>query len=1040
MNRRRFPSLFCHAVALALIAVFGCWRTSAHAQGVSGELPEKARIEIEYIKELQELGLPDYADIVIAKVEAEFGKEVKYAIEVLKMSGLLQLGKFEEVKKVIASKPDQNGELVWALKLALADGHYAWGQYKEAQELYNAFFAAFPNGPPAALKRFYIDAAFKYAQMLLLMGNPAGALTAFDNVLKAKPAKNVARQIQGETAELLVKLAEDSQGAERKQYMERAEKLCTEILWVQDLWFGKAIVYLAHIKQLRGDIKGAKALIDEYTPQLRQIDESLKQQSEETGDDLTRLNPMAECRYLIAVMMDEEAVRLLKEGKKQEALDLWIGEKLASGERATGAYQHFINVFIRYPATKWAPDAGVRGSRIEESLAKDFGVKIEKKVTPKMMADVERYQFQSARVLYNQKNWQEAADSYVTVLNLFGQSTAAISALGDLAHCYLELKEELYAEMVVRFIGERFGRRRELMGDAGNQMLRLADEAADDFNLPLLRDRIHNAYFDLVKGHSRAPDLLYRFGEKKVEAGDLPAARSYFDRIIKNYTNALVYLPAHSMLAATWEKANDQTNALAVLEQYLQKLEKTTNPGAPGILTRLRIAGTHKAFGGNDMLQNAIKVYSEVVQLVKSDDKRYFKNQEERAHNRVNMEAAIFFKALCLTMLTEPADQANAFKEKAIGDYRMLLQEFPKSQYAAAALSRVGVLWTLLGNAQEAEKALRELEEKYPDTEEAKNSKFMLAKSLLELKKRDQAIAVFKEMFGAGSGKFSGSQMLTAGRELLIANEYEIAMQAFDQALVKANGVRNVEEPALLGKGKCLTELKRYAEGGKILTQMLAKFEKSGYTVEACLNLSRCTAELASEEKDAAKRRAMFDDSVKAMQRVLKYDSTPARRTEVAVAVGKINERKAKAEAANNQTDAGKAKAREYLNDAIASYLTMLQMTDANAPGVTPHLQDAYAACVPLLLETVDQGKERVEMAIEECDAYIQRYPEGKYITEIRRWRSQAMIKATQLGIVGAGQVKEKEAAPAAGTAPVATPAPAVAPAAAGTNPPAAKP
>ena len=362
-----------------------------------------------------------------------------------------------------------------------------------------------------------------------------------------------------------------------------------------------------------------------------------------------------------------------------------------------------------------------------------------------------------------------------------------------------------------------------------------------------------------------------------------------------------------------------------------------------------------------------------------------------------------------MRLVRDPEDQVQAFRQQAVKDFEDLVKEFPKSKFAPTAMSRIGVLWTLLENPEETEKALRRLEEEYPDTEEAKNAKFMLARSLLEIGKRKEAIKVFKEMF-SGSGKYSAAQILTAGRELLAVEDYEIALQAFDRALSMGGKERAIEEPALLGKGKALAALKKYESAGKVMTELLTKYPQSGYTVEACTTLSHCNSELARKESDEVKRFDLFNEAVKAMQRILKLDKAPARRVQVSVAVGRVLELKAEAEKEFSTDAQAEERVLKYKNEAIAAYQTVIMLVDPNEEGVGPHLEDAYSQCVPLMLETAKDA-ERAKQVVEDCDAYISQYPDGKYILEIQRLKSQAKIKQTQLA-----------------TAPVTQPAPAPAP------------
>lgn len=966
-----------------------------------GELPPEAKQEIAYAEGLQDLGFPDFADIIIARAEAKYGAkypDFRLQVEVMKVRGLLQLGKFDAVKALIAKKPDQKGEVVWALKLALADGYYAWGKYPDAQGIYNSFFGIYPKGPPAKLKPFYIGASYKYAQMLILMGENKAAVKAYENVINAKPAKHVRRQAQGEMTELLVKMCEDDPKI-RQAYLPKVEKLCNEILWIQDVWFGKAIVYLAHVKKMKGDIKGAKGLIDDYRMQLKDIDKALQVEAEKSGEDLTRLSPMAECRYLVAVMMHEESDRLFKAGKKSLAADLLVGEKDSkTGKRGSGAYHHFLNVFIRYPTTKWAGDAGRRAREIEEFLGDEFGAIVESKVTRAQWEKVEKYQFQEARSLYNQNRFKDAIVAYVTVLNLFPERPTSVLALGELARCYVETKEILHSEMVVRHIAERFKANQSLMQNAGDVLLRLAIACGEEYKLPALRNDIHKLFFTHLTEHPRAANLLYDFGNEQFDAENFPKARGYYKKVIAEFPKSLVYFPSYTKLAQCYSKEGNYTNEIAALDGYVAALVKEPVPGHAFVNAKYRRALALRELGGNDHLIQSATACAELIALVQKGDQKFSRNEEERKNNRKVLEGCFFFKALSQSMLTEPADKVGAFRQQAINDFEALVKEFPDSQFAPVALSRVGVLWTLLDNPEESEKALRRLQDKYPDSEEAKNALFVLGRSLLELGKRKEAVKVFKEMF-SGAGTYSAGQILTAGKELMKAEEYTIALDAFDRVLAMIQtDDRAKREPALLGRGEALVELKKFEEGAKALDTLLNDYPKSGLTVEASLHLSRAYSEMAVKEPNEVARFDLFNLAVKAMQKVWKHDRTQARRVESAVGVGRIIVLKSVAESEFNKTPDGKDLAAKYKNDAIASYQTVIMLVDPSEEGVGRHMQEAYADCIPLMLETATGENKRFANVIEDCENYLKLYPEGKHVIDIQRWKTRASTKLAQLG------------------------------------------
>ncbi len=983
----------CGAVLLCIAVPVG----AARAQDLAGGPSEAVQLEIRYAEALQKMGLPDYAEFVVNRLAAEH-PEAKPYVKVLKLQSLVSVGRFDEVRELIGREPDPESQETWAMKLALADGYYAWGRYPEAQGIYESLFKKYPNGPPESLNQFYVNSAYKYAQMLILMGNREAAISAYEHLRKARMEQHIERQVAGEMAEQLLKVAEDKAPRERGPLLEKARKLAEELLWVQDLWFGKAIVILAHLKVLEGDVPGAMELVEDYKDQLKQIDDILREQAGESGEELTKLSPMAECRYLLGVMLQEQAEKLIKNGGgRDEIISLLAGQVTASGKRRPGALQHLLTVFIGYPGTSWAPDAGARATQVENLLVERYGAQITKKVTPEQMEKVRRYQFQNARSLLNQQQFANAADAYVKVLNLFPEGETSVAALGELARCYVEVNEDLYADATLHYLAERFGADPELSNKAGDQLLRIA-ELYGERNQAARREDVYRVFFDRLPRHPLAAALLLQFAERRFSEEDWDGAVGYYQRIVDAYTNAPAYLPSLNRLSVCYFKKGDREAEIRALDAYLGALEGRDKPGQEYIGAKLRLASAYQQLG-DKYIPSAFNRYNEIIKLLTENPGAYQADAEEAARNREALQAALFYKAVCFMQLTQPPERVKVYKLAAIKTFEQLVEQFPDSRFGPSALSQIGTLHTVLEDPEAAQKALRRLQEAYPDSMEARNALFMLGSSLLKIGMRKRAVEVFKDMFGGG-GSYSDTQVLTAGQELVKAGEYDIALQAFDRILA-GTPERPYKEPALLGRGQCLVAQGRMDEGLAALEGLLQEYPGSGYTVEASLLLSRAYADAARREPDGNRRVELFNKAVTAMQTVRKYEKTPGGQARSDVEVARILMAKSAAE--REFGTAGQADA--YRNDAIAAFQAVMMLADGTDPQVRPHMEAAYAACIPLLLEI-----ERWQDAVDDCDGYLETFPSGAHVNEVRSWRSKARAQLALAGSsAGAGAAEDAQ-------------------------------
>lgn len=946
---------------------------------------EELATELRYVDGLNGLGLYDYAAIVLDGIPP--GPRVK----VYRLQSYIIKGDFDQVKAIIAKEPNPDSQETWAMKLTLGDGYYAWGMYPEAKAVYGSFFKRFEGGPPQSLQSFYLDSAYKYAQMLRLTGDDKGAAQAYRLGLKGNPPRHIKRQMQSELAELLVKLGiETDKPDQRASNFAEARKTCEEILWQQDLWFGKAIVMLAHMLMTEGKIDEAMELIEDYMEQLKTIDEALKEESEATKEDLTKYSPMAECRYLMGVKLQEEAEKILDtSGDVKKATDRLGGETDSKGRQLPGAMQHFVNVFIRYPTTPWAPDAGRRARQVESLLRDRCGRHPKWRATPEQWDKVEKAQFMEARALFSQNQFEPAAEAYVNVLNLFPESANALSGLANLANCYIELDEPLYANMVIGHIAERFNKKKEgdLATRAGDQVLRIA-ATYEERGKKDSQEETYQIFFDSFRKHPRTAALLYKSGVDRFDAEDIEGALVYFKRVVEEHASSPVSLSAMSKIAACHEARGEKLEYVKALQTYIKALESRDRPGHALIIALYRQARALRELEAKH-LPMALKRFIGVITLLKEKPDQYFDNADEAKTNQQILEGSMFYRAGIYTKLPAPKDKPEIYyKVQAIKAYRQIVNTFPDSGFAPAALSQEGVLWTILNKPDKAEETLRKLQQAYPESKEARNALFLLGMSLLEIGERERAVKVFTKMFGDEAGTYNAYELLTAGTELLKAKEYEIAVTAFEKVLAIAEEPARIQ-PALLGKGMALVELEKYAEGAEVLEELFERFPKTSLTIEASYSLSKAYSELGLREKDEDKRFDLFNLAINAVRRVRKFDTTPKGRIKTNLRVGEILELKMKAE----EEMGDKEKAVEYRQEAIAAYQTILLFENPDVAELRPYIEDAYHKCMPLLLDAEKWGD-----VIEDGERYFEVFPRGRYLLDIRKWYNKARAKQATTG------------------------------------------
>ncbi len=983
----RFPCCWrCFVAVVCTVcvqfALAGVLRAELEGTGLTLEQEQ----ELEFADQLLEAGLADYASMVLEQLDLP-----SQIMAIREIRSLTARGEFEDARAIVADHPGDTQEEL-SLRLALADGFYAWGRYDEAQELYEAFFDAFPDAPDENLMPFFMSSAYRYAQMMIHTGNRAAAADAYRMALQAGPDRHIERQLQSELAELLMLRARDAEpGSERDAFLAEVQELANNILWVQDLWFGRAIVLLAHMRVLDEDIDGAMQLVDDYTTQLRAIDQALREQSEQTGEDLTRLSPMAQCRYLIGEILHDRALKIIEEGgDRDEALQLLIGRRTSRGQ-ISGAVHHFLNVFIRYPNTSWAPDAGNRFQQVEELLDTEFGRQVQARVTREQWEEVERAQFRQARLLFNQSRFEDAVDSYIHVLNLFPEVSSSIAALGELAACLIEIESYTMADAVAAHLAERFSEHEEHSTEAGNQVTRIATKYLN-MNEHARHRALYDVFFEYFPRHPRAILDLQRFAREARDTENYEEALRLYGKIVDNFEGRSAYFRALSDMARIYRAQEDHDRKARILLRTMREMAAADERNHLRVNVIYRLANVLRDMG-DAQADRAQQLFTQVRQILTGDNAEDFASSEsEQAANAHHLQGALFYNALIDARRSAVQDGVrdrlqqraqrelsdeeilnNFYRARAIRQFSQLVEQFPESDFAPAALSQVGTLNTFLGRSDEAAEALRRLERDYPDSREAANAVFMIGQNLLEMGVRDDAVDYFARMFD-GDTDYPVAQILRAGENLLEAEEYRIALTAFERVIAQSDDRRYVE-PARIGKGQALHGLSRYEEAVAWFDQVIEDFPRSGRTITISRTASEANAALALQQEDGDQRRDLFNKAVELMRRAAQFAQDSGVQTQLEVAVARVLERRAEAEARFGSS----TRAREFKNEALAAYQTIMMFRDPSDVDVAPHMQEAFSRALPMMIEL-----ERWQDVFDDAQAYLEHFPNGRYASDMR--------------------------------------------------------
>ena len=1025
----------CHTYVLTLASVafaaFAPVASRAADESAAPAADEAMKEELRYITALVEAGLPDFAEPVIAaakKTWPQLGPKLK----VLELQGDLRLGKFDAVQKVIDGIKDKKSSEYWALRLSMADAYYARGMLPECRKIYQEFFAAVPK-PGADLIDFYVESGFKWAQICVNERNYEEAAKMYDGLLARPLDENVWCVLASEQVELLLRLATEAAdpklAKKREDYLKRAEKYVDSMLWkseTQPLFFGKAIAFKAHITMLRGKLEEAQGLVNDYMPQLAEIHKAIVEQDPDGRQGFIRVSPMPECRYLLASVQWKAVQEEAKKPKADEDMikDSLFGARKGGKRNGAGAYNHAINVFVKYPESKWAANAG----ELAESIAKFVKARYKKDIKTNISADqmkkVRRLQFENADEAFRGNDFASAVKAYGDILAQFPEAEESVGAVANLAESWLnlwqnerdakkKLEPRLAADAVEGYLAERFsGIKPDFIRPAGDAVLRLAAKERDMGALARSQ-QLYDAYFDNYPTHYNAAQMAQTLGVRAYKAEDWETAIRYYGRIATQYTNSTAYAAALSSLAICSGKIGDN----AAQEDWLRKFVAVAKKPLDRTSAQLRLALMQQKRGFAAFMDAAETNEAERVTIQRSATVAVIKaikdfkavaasvtklledkslDKETREKFLVQREQALFLEGESWQRLQMPVGKMTlqSFRNLAVKAYEEYLKYYPKGQYAPVALVKIGTIWTAEQNMEKSQEAFARLQRDFPDSDEAKNSVPRLAKTLIEMGLRAEGVKQYKQMLETTGGKYTAGQFLAAGNALLEAKEWDVAQEAYAKSIELTKGQTNatsVVTLAQLGQAKAYVGSQSYAQAHEVLDRFIEKNGKSKLVIDAYEMMVDVASEEGRKEKNDDLRRKFFNQAVSSIKKLRGYKKTTAETDLLDLDSGDVLVRKMEAEEAMNLRD----QAKETCGLAAAAFQAFLmahEPTDEHpAKDMTPaqlaNLERCYSTVLPLMAKL---GKEQSEDILRYGETYLQLFPEGKHKTAVQNAMNQA--------------------------------------------------
>lgn len=834
--------------------------------------PGSLEAEIEYIDALSNNGYPDFTEAVIEAAQKKW-PDAGGVLKAAQIRAQLSGGKQDEVAKEIAKRPDQNSLETGLLKLELARSYYAYSKFAEADKIYADFFKRFTKVPDSA-KRSYVNAALTYVQMLNKLDRAKDCLPYYKLAMEQAPDEEIQLFVRADYLKALLAQAELLQGGEREKLLKDADAIANQMVWRQDPYFGDAINGLAHVKMLRGDVKGAQEMIKNYLKTLMDIHEEYKKNDPDGSKGILRMSPLPQCRYLIGSMLYKEAqAEIAKDKPDEERIkNLLLGERDPKTRKRNGqgALNHLVNVYTNYPESQSAAAAGEAMNAIVKIIKDRYDTVVKFSTTPEQDAKVRQAQYVEADVKFDSGDWKGAAEAYSRVISRYGLNAEALPRLGKMIQCYvrggtqgstLSPDAEMNARTVALAVAEGFSGvpDRRLRDAAGSEVGRIADFFGE-VGLKQLQREVNGAFFRYYPSH---PDAARRQLDnaqvlaKSETAGDVDQAIRILTEIKDKATEPSQFDVRRSALAqliAIHSPSGARPDVVAELKcatELVTHFKQAAKPGIVGASAQLSLAAAYQhagdtyrkaknTKGATLTYTRAAQTYEELIAELAKPDSRFVTTAEERAKVPTFVSQAQIYRGYCLQRIPATGDEAadKARRDEALACYTDLLKRNPKDALAPHALLQVGTILSGNDDVAGARRALDQLRKEFPESKEAKNAIPMLAAALASSGRTKQAAETYAEMFG-NTAAYSTAQFMDAARALDEAGQYGLAVQACD--IVLKSGAAAYETAAMLLRTRTLNSAALEAKDDataaenatKAYLQLEALMEKYGRTTVA---------------------------------------------------------------------------------------------------------------------------------------------------------------------------------------------------------------
>jgi tetratricopeptide (TPR) repeat protein len=914
-----------------------CLVSFGAASVVSGDEVDE---EFWFASSLIERGFPDFAEKVLNEV-LKSNPDREEDAGMIRAQLLMANRKFDEAEEIVRSI-DGSTRSGRRVRIILARYYYRAGNTEKAKALYQDFFAQFKSVPTdPELLEGYLDAAFKFGQMLALVGDYEGGIEYLQRALDSGPDRDLARQVQELQATYHLRAAEKVEGSKRTRHLAEVNKNAIEIEFGGPYWVGRGALLRAEAARIDGKTAEALEMLERQKKFFSQYEKSLA----EEGISLSE-SPKAGFYYQRGRVREDEGTALLPRAKKNPDVKQQTKMLLAK------ALNDYGRILKKYPESAHAGDALLRFENVSDVIS-DLGGKIvaNQPITGGQTRNVDQL-FAQAEIQFKEEKYEEAIHEYLESLNKFPDTAATPRVLSNLGKCYLKTGDILMTKVVFDYLSERYAGD----GPAAQAALVLSSYFRKNDQLPLSYWS-YKLFADRFPDHPKAAQVLYTVAMQESKDGHDAEAAKLFAALTRNYADSEFFLKA--LKASGWDayKIKKYPQALEKFALYAEEAPEGYEKANAAL-----VAADCQLRMGNHL--EAFKRFRDLASALDPAEKEnpYYVDDETRAKVSLVHEQATFQQSLALSRIDEPPEKNPEFLAAAIKEYDEFVERFPDSQFASKALASKGAALLTLDRVEEATDTFETLAELYPRTSEGKNSLYQLVEAAVKVGKLDIAREAV-EKIAENPGEYGIDTFARVG-ELMVANEfYDQAISAYEKLLEAADD-DELSERAYFGLGKCYLEKGDCDRSAENLNALLEFNRRTGFFFDANLLLAQ-----------ACRKCDRNEEALEALREIFSLDKDAVRL------------RKANAELAEIQTAQGRSA------DAYATYLRMV-LTSAD-PKRPPELEEMNRAA---LLAALNLGFESgdYDTVIFLADRFFEHWDTDEESGTVRETKNQALLERSK--------------------------------------------